>query len=572
MVASVLRGVLDSITSTHGEPEMVCDQVAEVVASGHNEDVLMEDAPSQGEHTTSPQVDQFQEGVVESTSNEENMEPVARASDRGKEVAPEIPLLTRKPHRRLGKKKMKINMKPIIDRLDEHGKILCSMQFDIASIFINQSTTAKEMGMVRNAIRWMRSELSSIKNSVAAILDLLREISTSAPPAPSPAPPARPENVEKSGPHSEDPAEPPGPKVVEDVIESGPVEDAFGPPGPVDSEATSGRAQDQAIAPEPPSSSPLPTPAPPSPPSSSTAPPAPTTFKQPLPRNISSPTPFPSQSSSSLASSTNIPPPPSFEIPPASSLAGASSSGPSSSRPSDIPPSTSHSFLHPHTPPSFITIIPQSAQIDAPFLRAIKDEFEEVILRSVLKVSTHIHSVTTREPDPRPTPRTRFSRSPPTNTETRKGYKLRLTGYVTEFISSTYKRKCRSKTITSTVRKVHTIGNSVRLLGVTTTRLATTDRGNSAWTKNTSYGSTTTSHGQFISSTYKRKCRSKTITSTVRKVHTIGNSVRLLDVTTTRLATTDRGNYAWTKNTSYGSTTTSHGQVRPPTSYPRPGS
>ncbi|MQM02103.1 hypothetical protein Taro_034864 [Colocasia esculenta] len=50
MVASVLRGVLDSITSTQGEPEMGGDQVAEVVASGHNEDILMEDAPSQREH------------------------------------------------------------------------------------------------------------------------------------------------------------------------------------------------------------------------------------------------------------------------------------------------------------------------------------------------------------------------------------------------------------------------------------------------------------------------------------------------------------------------------------------
>ncbi|MQL95597.1 hypothetical protein Taro_028267, partial [Colocasia esculenta] len=40
--------------------------------------------------------------------------------------------------------------------------------------------------------------------------------------------------------------------------------------------------------------------------------------------------------------------------------------------------------------------------------------------------------VTTREPDPRPTSRTRFSRSPPTDLETRKGYNIYLAGYVME--------------------------------------------------------------------------------------------------------------------------------------------
>ena len=45
-VASVLRGVLDSIASIQGEQEVL----AEDVTAGHNEDVLMKDAPSQGEH------------------------------------------------------------------------------------------------------------------------------------------------------------------------------------------------------------------------------------------------------------------------------------------------------------------------------------------------------------------------------------------------------------------------------------------------------------------------------------------------------------------------------------------
>ncbi|MQL90628.1 hypothetical protein Taro_023223 [Colocasia esculenta] len=58
------------------------------------------------------------------------------------------------------------------------------------------------------------------------------------------------------------------------------------------------------------------------------------------------------------------------------------------------------------------------------------------------------------------------------------------------------------------------------------------------------------------------KCGSETTTSTVRKVHTVGNSVRLLVVTTTWLVNTDGRNSAWTRNTSYGNSTTSHGQMR----------
>ncbi|MQM00338.1 hypothetical protein Taro_033071 [Colocasia esculenta] len=106
-VASVLRDVLDAISSTQGE---------------QGEHSIEKEVEIQGEHTASPLVDQFQDGVVESTSDEENgdnVELVARASEKGNGVASEIPLLTRKPHRRLRQKKLKINMKPLIARLDE---------------------------------------------------------------------------------------------------------------------------------------------------------------------------------------------------------------------------------------------------------------------------------------------------------------------------------------------------------------------------------------------------------------------------------------------------------------------
>ncbi|MQM15164.1 hypothetical protein Taro_048103 [Colocasia esculenta] len=413
-------------TPTQGEQAVCDDPKGEVVASGHSgvqvrvapvqeeqeaavpTDIPMENTPvegenliekegqPQGESTENPLVNKFQEGVTASSSDSDEQddhvdheEPVARASEKGKGVASEIPLLTETPHQRTRQQRFVINLKPLMDRLDAQGEILCSVQSDITSIFMTQSSATKDMGMVKNAVRWLNKEIGSMKT---LLLEILKEVRALAPPAPTPpapqpsevaeeeiARPSGPVSVEASGPLGpsiveEDPAGPSRPVVVEQVavVESAPTrpaEDLSGPTEPVVTEADHVRAEEEA-APEPPAPSPIQTPTPPSPPSSSTAPPAPTSFKQPLPRTISSPTPFPSQSSPSSISTTHIPPPP-----PASS-----SSGPSSSGPAVIPPSTSHSFLHPSTPPSFITIIPESAQIDAPYLRDIKDEFEEVIL------------------------------------------------------------------------------------------------------------------------------------------------------------------------------------------------
>ncbi|MQM18452.1 hypothetical protein Taro_051444 [Colocasia esculenta] len=171
----------------------------------------------------------------------------------------------------------------------------------------------------------------------------------------------------------------------------GPSEDVVGPSGPVVSEGVLPRVEEPVVASEAPDPSSLATPAPPSPPSSSISPPAPITFKQPLPRTISSPTSFPSESSSSLATSTSIPPPPPvLEDPLASSSAGASSSsGPSSDRPSIIPLSTHQSFLYPPTLPSFVTFIPESAQLEGPYLNKFEDELEITTIRSVLAVASH---------------------------------------------------------------------------------------------------------------------------------------------------------------------------------------
>ncbi|MQL68688.1 hypothetical protein Taro_000948, partial [Colocasia esculenta] len=303
----------------------------------------------------------------EGETNVEHVEPIARASEKGKGVASAIPLLTRKPQRRLKQKKLKINMKPLIVKMDEQ---------------------AKQVGALTSELQSLKGELGRIKQVMQDLSVFVRaHLSIQALPAPTPANssgPSQPEDVRPSGPSFEVAGGPFGPNVVEVVAKQsgplGPIEDVSGPSGQVKSAVVPARAEDQAVALEHPSSSPLPTPPTHSPPSSSTAPLAPATLKQPLPKNISSSTPFPI-TSSSPASTTFIPPPPS-EAPPASSSSnGASSSGPSSAEPSIPPPPPEYSFLHPSTPPSFVTIIPESAQLEHLEIQDIKDEFEEAILR-----------------------------------------------------------------------------------------------------------------------------------------------------------------------------------------------
>ncbi|MQL86545.1 hypothetical protein Taro_019078, partial [Colocasia esculenta] len=271
--------------------------------------------------------------------------------------------------------------------------------FDISSIFISQSTGVKELAIVKAVLRGMKNELGSMKELVSNLSDLGHQG-----PSEEAVRPSGPVGVEESGPPgpSEEAVRLPGPSVDESGS-PGQVMEESGLAGPVEPEAEQVRVEDPVeatvVPPEPPVPSPLQTPAPPSPPSSSTAPLAPATFKQPLPKHISSPAPF-STISSSPTSSTFIPPP-IFENPPASSSAGSLSAGPSSARPSVPPPPTSYSTLHPPTPPSFITLILEGAQIPGVVIEYIKDEFEEAILRLVFSLSSHVHRIDSSSPAPK---------------------------------------------------------------------------------------------------------------------------------------------------------------------------
>ncbi|MQM00319.1 hypothetical protein Taro_033050 [Colocasia esculenta] len=274
--------------------------ISKDVAPGCKEDVQMEDAPAQGEHVAEKEAEiqgeptmnaadtQFQEVIMESTSEGDVdliKEPAAGTGDKGKDVATKIPLLTRKAHRRSKKKRILVHLKSVIERLDEQGKIPCSVQSDISSIFISQSTGVKELAMVKALLWGMKNELGSMKELVSNLSDLVRvQLSSPAPPTPTLIVPEVPG---PSGPSEEfEPAQkasgPPGPS-VEESRPPGPAMEESGPSGPVEPIAEQVRVEgpvETAVVPlEPLVSSPLKTPAPPSPPSSSTAPPAPATFK-----------------------------------------------------------------------------------------------------------------------------------------------------------------------------------------------------------------------------------------------------------------------------------------------------
>ncbi|MQL99249.1 hypothetical protein Taro_031974 [Colocasia esculenta] len=261
------------------------EQEAVVPADTTMEDALVEgenltekEGQPQRESTENPPVNKFQEGVIASSSDSDEQddhvdheEPVARASEKGNGVASEIPLLTETPHQRTRQQRFVINLKHVMDRLDAQGEILYSVQSDITSIFMTQSSGAKYMGMVKNALRWLNKEIGSMKT---LLLEILKEVRAPAPPAPTPpapqpsevaeeeiASPSRPVSTEVSGPSGpsiveEDPAGPSRPVVVEHVaaVESGPTgpaEDLLGPTGPVVTEADHVRAEEEAIAPEP---------------------------------------------------------------------------------------------------------------------------------------------------------------------------------------------------------------------------------------------------------------------------------------------------------------------------------
>ncbi|MQM12494.1 hypothetical protein Taro_045414 [Colocasia esculenta] len=416
-VAYVLRQVLDSIHSTPVIQNTGGSLVDQIVASGHIESSVLIDAPIQGEQGRIGEQNIEKEGASQgahsedASVNEEHIEVPIEVEEQVERRSPS----KKTTHRRQKKILKKLHLKPILKRLDDQGEVLTPVQSAVSSVIVRHESMSNDISQISNAMKWFNKELRSMKVMVS---EILKSVGPKDPTPPECEPsrqsegnagPSGPIGVDlvelPSGPSVDAPAGPSGPSIAVQPSENLPIEDSdicqgsrpeketLNPVEPVAERA------DQAVAPEPPASSTLPTPAAPSAPSSSTAPPAPTTFKRPRPRSVSSPQPFPSQFASSPISSNIVPSPPSSpQLPPASSSARPSSSGPSSSGPSALPTITPASIFNPPTPPSFITIIPEGAQLTQVEIQDIKDEFEVAILHSVLAVGTHTHRTGSSSP------------------------------------------------------------------------------------------------------------------------------------------------------------------------------
>ncbi|MQL97227.1 hypothetical protein Taro_029919 [Colocasia esculenta] len=430
IVASILRDVLESISSTQGEPERFSESVAsEVVASGHTDEIIMEKAPRQGEQVVANEKISVEDAPIE---GEQSIDEEAAPQGEHTESVP----MDNEEHvefeehiaRAHSKRKRIAHRKPVISRLNVQGKTLSSLQSDIQCLLISQTSAANEIGtlstevhslrddfkMFKQLCRLMKGEFESVKKLISS-----REQSSSAPPIPPPANP-----VSSSGPsqarQQEEEAGPSGPSgIAEDrpsgkiVVElvgptgpqavqkepagpSGPVKVVSGPTGSVVSEDVQSSVEELAVAPKAPEPSFLATPAPSSPPSSSILPPAPPTFKQHVPRTISSPAPFPSKPHSSpimptIISTSISPSPPVIDPPVSSSARASSSSGPSSAGASTI--LSPRSFLHPPTPPTSVIITPTNPQHDSVFQNKFEDELERTTLISILAVASHLPEV-----------------------------------------------------------------------------------------------------------------------------------------------------------------------------------
>ncbi|MQM13024.1 hypothetical protein Taro_045946 [Colocasia esculenta] len=332
-VATLLRTELDSISQ--GEQMVSESLVAESVAEGHTEEVVMEEAPSQQEQV-SVQEDVIMEdapiegeyfvaediqgeSVVASGHTEVPSEDLPVQSEAAAAAQPNVPMEV------VAEEEEEVSVEKGSETQGEGNENPPENQF-------REGETTSSL------------DSEDDDGDLQAPVDQAREKGKEVPLlANSPYQRSRKEVARPSGPSDQE-SGPSGPKCVPQaaavesgpsglefvsqaaVVESGPSgpsDQGSGPSGPVESKQV--LAEEATVALEPPAPSPTQTLAPSSPPSASTTPPAPQPFKQPQPRTISSPTPFPTHSSSPPVSHIS-PLPPLSEVPTASSTGASSSS------------------------------------------------------------------------------------------------------------------------------------------------------------------------------------------------------------------------------------------------------
>ncbi|MQM07101.1 hypothetical protein Taro_039938 [Colocasia esculenta] len=283
-VAEEIHGEI-TVASGHTEVPLAETPVQEEVAAAAQSDVPMENVPveeeflgekdgeTQGEGNEHPPENQFRDGGTASSSDSEEDQdqqpPVDKAREKGKAATSKVPLIADTPFQRQMRQRFIINLKPVMERLDAQGEILCSVQSDVNSIFMSQASISKELSQVKNAVWWFNKEMGSMKSMLS---EILKAVGAQAPPPP---PPPTAQRSEEDVPRPSGPAEqvagpsrpvaassqaevsesrPAGP--VEQVQElAGPAEKVSGPSGSVESVSVQPIAEEAVVAPEPPAPS-----------------------------------------------------------------------------------------------------------------------------------------------------------------------------------------------------------------------------------------------------------------------------------------------------------------------------
>ncbi|MQM15808.1 hypothetical protein Taro_048760 [Colocasia esculenta] len=330
------------------------------------EQSIENEAASQGTHTEDAPVN---EGHIEAQIEvEEQME---RSSKNKKNS-----------HRRQKKILKKVHLKPILKKLDDQGAVLDSVQSAVSSVIVRQESMSNDISHINNAMKWFNKELSSTKMMVSEFLKAVGPKD----PTPQEREPSGPseDNAGPSGPIIDDaPAGPSWPSIAVQPSENLPIED---------SDICQGSA------PEKETLNPV-------------EPLLPLHHLLPLHLQLQPPLndlvqdlfPLPNHFPLNLPHLLFLPPLFLLHHPLLSFHQHPLQLGHlllvlPPKAPSNLSTITPASIFNPPTPPSFITIIPEGAQLTQVEIQDIKDEFEVAILHSVLAVGTHTHKTCSFSP------------------------------------------------------------------------------------------------------------------------------------------------------------------------------
>ncbi|MQL73044.1 hypothetical protein Taro_005386 [Colocasia esculenta] len=187
--AGTQQDVVMKEAPSQGEPSVIEPVVSESVAEGHLEKAVLEEAPAQGEQESIELPAPIQggqvgikepviENVPETAAPSQEIPPPASVAVSEGPSASNINLedpvtqqgkQKRVVHRRPRKGNRKVNLKPVMAVLKAQGEILSSVQTSIQGIIATQASTSSDLSSIRNAMRWFNKEMSDMKSMLAVL-------------------------------------------------------------------------------------------------------------------------------------------------------------------------------------------------------------------------------------------------------------------------------------------------------------------------------------------------------------------------------------------------------------------